>query len=71
MSFLACTHHWSVTSECPMCLRSLLNRALVELAKQIFSSHVVYDREICDMAEAKQAKEQKEYERRLASRGRT
>ena len=25
---MTCTHHWTVTSECPMCLRSALDAAL-------------------------------------------
>ena len=60
-----CTHHWTVTSECPSCLRRLLDRALDEIAKQVFSSRVVFDRDICDMAQARFDTAQTEYEKRL------
>jgi len=29
----ACTHHWTVTSECPRCLRAQLDAAEAELAE--------------------------------------
>lgn len=48
---MKCTHHWTVTSECPKCLRELLDRAYTELRKQVFGSRVVFDREICELAE--------------------
>ena len=28
-----CTHHWTVTSECPRCLRQQLDAALAEVAR--------------------------------------
>jgi hypothetical protein len=34
-----------------MCLRALLDRAFAEISKQVFGSRVVFDREICEMAE--------------------
>jgi len=38
--------------DCPHCLRAELSRAYTELRKQVFSSKVVFDREVCERAEA-------------------
>lgn len=47
---MTCTHHWTVTSECPKCLKELLLRAYAEIRKQVFASKVVFDREIFELA---------------------
>lgn len=57
----ACSHHWTVTSECPKCLRSELLRtyaellrAYAEIRKQVFGSGVVFDREVVERAEGRE-----------------
>ncbi len=51
MSLPDCIHHWTVTSECPRCLREELDRSYAEIRKQVFGSRVVFDREIVERAQ--------------------
>lgn len=53
-----CPHHWTVTSECPNCLRDALGNARKllldsydELRKQVRASRVVYDRDTVSRAD--------------------
>lgn len=45
-----CPHHWTVTSECPQCLRAELNDAYAEIRKQVVGSRVVFDRDLVKRA---------------------
>jgi hypothetical protein len=46
-----CPHFWTVTSECPICLREELNRAYAEIRKQVFATKAVFDREVVERAQ--------------------
>lgn len=49
---IECTHNWTVTSECPTCLRTELNAAYAELHKIWGGHHVLFDRDVYSRVEA-------------------